>query len=111
MHAEDLELPHQFVLRDNDAKYAATFPAVFKASDTEVKRKTLVSPNLRARVHCFIRILQGDGLDKFVVVNEKYLNLINREFPSCYHYEWPHSAPDHLPPGCERRQRNGRRLS
>ena len=101
MHTEDVELPHRFVMRDNDAKYSAAFDAVFKASDTEIKRNTPLSPNLRAHVERFIQTLQVECLYKFLVMNEKHLNLINREFQSWYNFDRPHSARDHLPPGCE----------
>ena len=101
MHAEDVELPHRFVMRDNYAKYSAAFDAVFKARDTEIKRNARFSPNLRAHVERLIQTQQVECLDKFVVVNEMHLNLINREFQSWYNYERPHSSRDHLPPGCE----------
>ena len=45
--------------------------------------------------------LQVECLDKFVVVNERHLNLIDREFQWWYNHERPHSARDHLPPGFE----------
>jgi len=52
-------------------------------------------------VQRFIQSLQVESMYKFVVVNEKHLNLINREFQRWYNYERPHSSRDHLPPGCE----------
>jgi putative transposase len=101
MHAEDVELPPKYVMRDNDVKYTTQFDEVFRASDTEIKRNTPASPNLRAHVERFIQTLQVECLDKFVVVNEKHLNLITREFQGWYNHERPHSARDHLPPACE----------
>ena len=101
MHAENVELPHRFVMRDNDVKYTPAFDAVFTTSNTEVKRNTPASPNLRAHVERFIQTLQVECLDKFVAVNERHLNLINREFQWWYNHERPHSARDYLPPGFE----------
>ena len=101
MHAENVELPHRFVMRDNDVKYTPAFDAVFSTSNTEVKRNTPASPNLRAHVERFIQTLQVECLDKFVVVNERHLNLINREFQWWYNHERPHSARNHLPPGSQ----------
>lgn len=101
MHAEDVELVPTYVMRDNDAKYTAQFDEVFETNDAKIKRNTPASPNLRAHVERFIQTLQLERLDKFVVVNERHLNLINREFQGWYNYERPHSARDNLPPGCE----------
>lgn len=47
----------------------------------------------------FIQTLQVECIDKFVIVNDKHLNLITKEFQAWYNYERPHSARDHLPPG------------
>ena len=101
MHTEDVEVDHRFVMRDNDAKYTKQFDDVFESSETEVKKNTPQSPNLRAHVERFIQTHQIECLDKFVVVSESHLNLINREFQAWYNYERPHAARDHLPPGLE----------
>jgi len=97
MHTEDWELGYRFVMRDNNAKYTSALDA----SDTEIKRNTIASPNLRAHGERFIQTLQVECLDKFVVVSQGHLNLINRQFQHWYNYERPHSARDFLPPGCE----------
>lgn len=101
MHADDVILPPKYVLRDNDVKYRKVFDDVFKATDAEVVRNTPRSPNLRAHVERFIQSHQVDLLNKFVVVSERHLNHINREFQHRYNHDRPHSARDHLPPGCE----------
>ena len=101
MHAEDMELGHRFVMRDNDAKYTAQYDGMFKSSDAYVVKNTPQSPNLRAHVERFIQTQQVDCLDRFVVVSERHLNVINREFQHWYDHEGPHSARDYLPPGCD----------
>src|SRR6185312_1838617 len=101
MHTDDVDLEHRFVMRDNDTKYSKAFDAVLEAGDVEVKKNTPESPNLRAHVERFIQTLQVECLDKFVVVNQRHLNLINREFQAWFNYERPHSTRGHLPPGGE----------
>ena len=101
MLAEDVGLAPTYIMRDNDGKYTDQFDEVFESSDAEIKRTTPASPNLRAHVERFIQTWQIDCLDKFVVVSQEHLNLINREFQRWYNHERPHSARDHLPPGCE----------
>lgn len=100
MHADDVQLPPKYVLRDNDAKYTPQYDAIFESSDAEIKRNTPASPNLRAHVERFIQTLQVECLDRFVVVSERHLNLINKEFKAWYNFERPHSARDFLARGC-----------
>lgn len=101
MDAEDMELTPQTVMRDNDTKFAAPFDAVIESADVEVKRNTPRSPNLRAHVERFIQTLKHECLDKFVIVAERHLNYVNREWRLHYNRERPHSARDHLPPDFE----------
>lgn len=101
MHAEDVELAPKYVLRDNDVKYRPEFDKVFESSDAEVKRNPPASPNPRAHVERLIQTYQLECLDKFVVVSERHLNVINREFQHWYNHERPHSARDFLPPACD----------
>lgn len=101
MRANDVQLAPKYVMRDNDAKYSVQFDEVFESADTEIMKNAIRSPNLRAHVERFIQTLQVECLDKFVVVNERHLNLINREFLYWYNHERPHSARDFLRPGCQ----------
>ncbi len=49
-HAEDVDLPVDIVMRDNDGKYPAQFDEVLKSGGASIKRNTPWSPNLRAHV-------------------------------------------------------------
>ena len=101
MVAEDLQLTPKYVMRDNDTKFTAQFDEVIKTSGAEVKRNTPLSPNLLAQVERFIQTLKVECLDKFVIVAERHLNYITREWRLHYNAERPHEARRHLPPGCE----------
>ncbi len=103
MEAEDLNLAPKYVMRDNDTKFTAQFDEVIKSSGAEVKRNTPVSPNLRAHVERFIQSMKVECLDRFVIVAERHLNYICREWRLHYNRERPHEARGHLPPGMEKR--------
>jgi|GEM_PF-2254816 len=68
---------------------------------SKIKRNTPFSPNLRAHVERFIQTLKVECLDKFVIVAQRHLNYVCREFAIHYNRERPHEARDHLPPACE----------
>ena len=102
MEADDLQLAPKYVMRDNDMKFTAQFDEVIKSSGSEVKRNTPVSPNLRAHVERFIQSMKVECLDRFVIVAERHLNYICREWRLHYNRERPHEACGHLPPGMEK---------
>jgi putative transposase len=72
---------------------------VSRASGVKVQRNTPVSPNLRAHVEWFIQSQKPVFLDKFVIVGERHLNHVNRDWRLQYNRERPHEACGHLPPG------------
>ena len=98
MVAEDMGLPPEYVMRDNDAKFSAQFDDVLKSSGAIVKRNTPLSPNLRAHVERFIQTLKFECLNKFVIVAEKHLDHVCRVWSRHYNEERPHSSRDYLPP-------------
>ncbi len=69
---------------------------------TSPARTVPLSPNLRAHVERFIQSLRQECLDKFVIVAERHLNYVNREWRLHYNRERPYEARDHLPPGLEK---------
>jgi putative transposase len=101
MECEDETQPTRFVMRDRDVKYTEGFDEVFKASGIQVLKNTPQSPNLRAHVERFVQTLKVECLGHFVIVAERHLNYICREFRLHYNRERPHSAVGHLPPDCE----------
>jgi transposase InsO family protein len=48
-----------------------------------------------------IQSLKQECLDNFVIVCERHLNHVNREWRLHYNRERPHAAPGYLPPGME----------
>jgi putative transposase len=102
MEAEDLNLAPKSVMRDNDTKFTAQFDEVFQTSGAEIKRNTPLSPNLRAHVERYIQSRKQECLDKFVIVAERHLNYINREWRLHDNRERPHEGRGHLPPGFEK---------
>jgi len=103
MAAEDLDLAPTHVMRDNDTKFTAQFDAVIESSGAKIKRTVPLSPNLRAHVERFIQSLKFECLDKFVIVGERHLNHVCREWQRHFNSERPHSARGHLPPAWEAR--------
>lgn len=84
MHAEDIELVPAAVQHDNDTKFTAAFDEVFLGAGIEVRKPAPFSPNLNAHIERFIQSVEHECLDSFLVVGEKHLNHISREFLTHY---------------------------
>jgi putative transposase len=101
MDADDWGLSPQIVMRDNDGKFQGGFDAVIESSGAKIHRTVPMAPNLRAHVERFIQSFQVECLDKFVIVAERHLNHIGREYQACFNTDRPHSSRDHWPPTWE----------
>jgi len=84
--------------RDNDGKYQKGFDEIFKAASYKVKPIPPRSPNCQAHVERVIQTYQHECLDQFVIVGERQMNYISREFQSWYNFQRPHSSVNSLPP-------------
>lgn len=97
-----MNLVPKMVMRDNVTKFTSRFDQVFETSRATIKRDTPVSPNLRAHVERFPQSLKHECYDKFVIVAQRHLNQIYREWSTHDNPERPHDFRDQLPPVCER---------
>jgi len=100
MESDDLNLMPKSGMRDNDTKFTGQFDEVYKTSGAEFKPAVPLSPNLLAHVERFISLKQ-ECLDKFMIVAERHLNYVCRQWRLHYDWERPHESPGHLPPGME----------
>jgi transposase InsO family protein len=85
-------------MRDNDTKFTAQFDEVIESNGAKIKRTVPLSPNLRVHVERFVQSLKFEVLDRFVIVAERHLNYVCREWQRHFNGERPHSARGHLPP-------------
>jgi putative transposase len=97
MQMEDLGLTASRVLIDNDRKYQPDFDAVFAAQGTEVQRVGPRAPNMNAYAERWAQSLRKECLDHFVVVGERHLGHLVREFIEHYNQERPHQAKGNVP--------------
>ncbi len=97
MAMAELGLPPRFLLLDHDTKFAKGFDAVFEADDTEVKRVGPVAPSLNAYAERWVQSLRRECLDHFLILGERHLEYLVREFVEHYNTERPHQARNNLP--------------
>ena len=82
---------------DHDTKYTESFDAVLEAQDAEIVRVGPRAPNLNAYAERFVQTLRVELLDHFVVVGERHLRHLCREFVAYYHEDRPHQGIGNVP--------------
>ncbi len=95
MSDENLSATH--LLIDHDAMYAASFEAVFEAEGTEVKRVGPRAPNMNAYAERWVQTLRTECRDHFLILGEKHLAHLTREYVEHYNQERPHQAKGNVP--------------
>jgi hypothetical protein len=99
MEIADLGFPTPEVLIiDHDSKYTKEFDAVWSAEGTRVKRVGPFAPNLNAFAERFAQTLRHECLDHFLILGEKHLRHLLKEFLEHYHEERPHQSLGNRPP-------------
>jgi putative transposase len=94
----ELGLRPRFLIRDRDAKFAATFDSVLAAKGTEVRRTPPRSPRANSIAERSVASARREALDWLLVVNERHLRSILKEYVEHYNRARPHRSLDLRPP-------------
>ena len=87
----------KYLLRDRDGKYSKKFDQILKSEGINVRRLPRRSPNLNAWIESWIGSLKRECLNHFLVLNEKHLDHLMKEYVAHYNTERPHQSMDNKP--------------
>lgn len=90
--ARDRNLPVRFVQHDRDKKFSKAFAAALRRLRVKNIPGACRAPNTNAFVERCIQSIGQECLDHFVVLDERHLNYLVREFLEHYHLERPHQS-------------------
>ena len=88
----------RFLIRDRDAKFAASFDAVFTADGVQVIRTPVCAPNANAIAERWIRTVRQECLDRMLILSRHQLEQVLRIYMSHYNEHRPHRALELRPP-------------
>lgn len=80
------------LIHDRDSKFGPEFDGALTEFGVEQTRLPCRSPNLNAHVERFIKTLQVECLDRFIVMGTKHLDHLVGEFTAYYNRQRPHSG-------------------
>lgn len=95
--AAALNLEATILIHDRDGKLTREFDDILKSSGVEVAKLPPMSPNLNAFVERFIQTLRVECLDHFLILGERHLQHLVKQFVAHYHAERPHQSLDNRP--------------
>jgi putative transposase len=89
---EDTVPTVRYLLHDRDAKFTAAFDRVFAAQGIKVIHTPIRAPNANAYAERWVRSVRQECLDHLIIVNERHLNSVLREYVSYYNTRRPHQG-------------------
>jgi len=92
----------RFLIRDRDAKFAASFDAVLRVDGIHVVRTPMRAPNANATAERWIRTLRQECLDRMLIVSRHQLEQVLRVYLAHYNHHRPHRALELRPPNPRR---------
>jgi putative transposase len=80
------------LVRDRDAKFPAAFDGVFRSEGVRVVRAPFRAPRARAHAERWVGTVRRECLDWLLVLGERQLDRILREYAEHYNAARPHRA-------------------
>jgi transposase InsO family protein len=79
-------------IRDRDGKFAAGFDTVFASQGIEVIETLVRAPNANAVAERVVRSIREECLDHLLILNQRHLAFVLRQFVAYYNYRRPHKG-------------------
>jgi putative transposase len=107
-HACSKKLGTELIMHDRDTKFTAGFDAALeKKEGLEVRRSAYRAPNTAAYVERFVQSIKQECFDYFVILGQRHMDHLCKEFIEHYHGERPHQGLDNelIKPGRKKPKR------
>ena len=89
---DEAERRPTLLIRDRDAKFPASFDAVFRAADVRVVRTSVRAPRANAVAERWEGTVRRECLDWLLILGRRHLEQVLREYVAHYNAARPHRA-------------------
>jgi putative transposase len=81
-----------YLIHDNDGKFGSQFAAVAEGSDIEILLTPVEAPRANAICERFIGSVRRECLDHFLILSERHLHRVMKEYVSYFNHARPHQS-------------------
>ena len=81
-----------FLIHDNDKKFTTSFEAVFSSERIEVIHTPYHTPRANSYAERWVRSVREECLDQILIMNEKHLHRVLKEYGNYYNHDRPHQG-------------------
>ncbi len=82
----------RYLILDNDTKFTGSFDTVFAAESVEIIHIPYRAPNTNAIAERWVRSVREECLDRLIILNERHLRCVLKEYVSYYNARRPHQG-------------------
>ncbi len=90
--ATPFEARPKYLVRDNDAKFGRAFDQLAESRGIKVLKTPIAAPKANGLCERFFRSLRQECLDHFLILSERHLRQVLREYMEYYNSQRPHQG-------------------